>query len=268
MKEDYNRRKVDYHHIHATSKLHFDIFFEVLNISENQNVIDVGGGYGEILLELKKRHPNLNYYYDLLEPSNLQLNKGKEKILNELGSDILQKYIRFTEADLMSFTEENKYDHVIFKMVLHEFSLENKKNALKKAKLLLKENGILTIWRPYLPSHIRDFFSAVILKKDELAGFNIMQKTRYFDSEEQFNALLIEAEIKPVEPVFIFEYLFDTHRRFESELHGNKALYKEWLDFIQDKYHNETTALKNQVKLIIGNSGIYINFQRAIYQYK
>ena len=48
----------------------------------------------------------------------------------------------------------------------------------------------------------------MILKKDELAGFNIMQKTRYFDSEEQFNALLIEAEIKPVEPVFIFAQVF------------------------------------------------------------
>jgi hypothetical protein len=95
-----------------------------------------------------------------------------------------------------------------------------------------------------------------------------MQKTRYFDSEEQFNELLIEAEIKPVEPVFIFEYLFDTHRRFESELHGNTALYNEWLVFIQEKYYNETTELKNQVKLIKGNNGIYINFQRAIYQFK
>jgi hypothetical protein len=86
----------------------------------------------------------------------------------------------------------------------------------------------------------------------------------FFESRE----LLIEADIKPVEPVFIFEYLFDTHRRFESELHGNTTLYKEWLDFIQEIYYNETNALKNQVKLIKGDKGIYINFQRAIYQYK
>ena len=54
MKEDYNRRKVDFNHIHATSNVHFDIFFEILNISENQRVLDIGGGYGEILLEFKK----------------------------------------------------------------------------------------------------------------------------------------------------------------------------------------------------------------------
>ena len=268
MKEDYNRRKVDYHHIHSTSNVHFDIFFEILNISDNQKVIDVGGGYGEILLELRKRNANINFYYDLLEPSILQLNKGKEKILNDISIDAVKKYFQFIDTDLMSFNTEKKYDHVIFKMVLHEFSLENKKSALKKAKLLLNDNGILTIWRPYLPSHIRNFFSAVILKKDELAGFNTMQKTRYFDSEDQFNSLLVEAGIKPVEPVFIFEYLFDTYRRFESELHGNTALYKEWLEFIQEIYYNESNALKNQVKLIKGDKGIYINFQRAIYQYK
>lgn len=62
MKEDYNRRKVDYHHIHATSELHFDIFFEILNITSNQNVIDIGGGYGEILLEFKKRHTHPAFF--------------------------------------------------------------------------------------------------------------------------------------------------------------------------------------------------------------
>lgn len=51
-------------------------------------------------------------------------------------------------------------------------------------------------------------------------------------------------------------------------MHGNTALYKEWLEFIQEIYYNETKALKNQVKLIKGDKGIYINFQRAIYQYK
>ena len=77
----------------------------------------------------------------------------------------------------------------------------------------------------------------------------ILKSLRSFHSEESVISIL-KQEIKNIEILY------------------NKALYKEWLDFIQEKYHNETTALKNQVKLIIGNSGIYINFQRAIYQYK
>ncbi len=72
MQEDYNRRKVDYHHIHATSNVHFYIFFEILNISDNQKVIDVGGGYGEILLELRKRNANINFYKSIMTLSQIK----------------------------------------------------------------------------------------------------------------------------------------------------------------------------------------------------
>lgn len=267
MKEDYNRRKVDYHHIHATSEVHFDIFFEILNISENQNVIDIGGGYGEILLEFKKRHAHPAFFYDLLEPSPLQLIKGKDKILGVLGTDQMNQYIQFLETDLLSFLPQNKYDHVILKMVLHEFSLTEKVLVVKRAKSMLKNEGKLTIWRPYLPQHIRDFFSAIILKKDELAGYNRMLQTRYFESEEQFKDILIQADIRPLEPLFIFEYLFDTSRRFESEFSGNSSLYIKWLHFIKEKYESETEELRNHIKLVKGANGFYLNFQRAIYQF-
>jgi ubiquinone/menaquinone biosynthesis C-methylase UbiE len=267
MKEKYDSRMVEYHHIHATSETQFDIFFQILNISENQKVIDIGGGNGEIILELKKRHPNLNFYYNLLEPSNLQLIKGKELITKTLGSEHCQKYIQFLEVDLFSFNSETKYDHIILKMVFQEFSLANKISALKKAKSMLNEDGKLTLWRPYLQKNTRDFFSAVILKKDELANYNYLLQPTYFESEEQFKELLIEANIIPSKPIFIFEYLFDTFRRFESEFLGNQELYQRWLDFIQESYEKEHNDLKNQIKLVRGDNRIYINFQRAIYQF-
>jgi len=267
MKEDYNRRKVDFNHIHATSNVHFDIFFEILNISENQRVLDIGGGYGEILLEFKKRHVHPIFYYDLLDSSTLQLITGKEKILNVLDSKQTNQYIQFLEFDLFSFIPKTTYDHVILKMVLHEFSLTDKVSVIKKAKSMLGEKGKLTIWRPYLPHYVRDFFSAIILKKDELAGYHLMLQTRYFESEEEFKEILIQADINPSEPKFIFEYLFDTSRRFESEFSGNSSLYFNWINFILEKYESESTELKKQVKLVKSSNGLYINFQRAIYQF-
>jgi ubiquinone/menaquinone biosynthesis C-methylase UbiE len=268
MKEDYNRRNVDYQHIHNTSRIHFDIFYEILNIKSNQKVIDIGGGYGELFLELKKRQENLTYYYDLLEPSHLQIEKGKKRIYQNIGQEQTRQYIQFFETDLFSFQPKGTYDHVILKMVLHEFSLADKAQAIKKATLLLNETGKLTIWRPYLPGNVRDFFSAVILKKDNLAGYNEMMQTRYFDSEEQFRTVLMEAGLTYKEPTFIIEYLLDTSNRFDAEFHGNQALYNLWLDFIQAEYDKADDSLKKQVKLIIGNQGIFINFQRAIYQFQ
>lgn len=94
-----------------------------------------------------------------------------------------------------------------------------------------------------------------------------MLQPTYFETEEQFKELLIEANIIPSKPIFIFEYLFDTFRRFESEFLGNQELYQRWLDFIQESYEKEHNDLKNQIKLVKGDNRIYINFQRAIYQF-
>jgi ubiquinone/menaquinone biosynthesis C-methylase UbiE len=267
MAVDYNRRRVDYNHIHATPKEHYDILFELMKIMDHQSVMDIGGGYGEILLEFKKRYAPIKFFYDLLEPSRLQILKGRERISHEFGKEHTNRYVRFIETDFLSLIPEKNYDHVILKMVFHEFNLDDKVSALKKAKSLCKEDGKLTIWRPYLPQHIRDFFSAIMLKKDELAGYQLLRES-CFESENQFKEILVQADLPVLEPVFIFEYIFDSFRRFESEFSGNQEIYQKWLDFIEEIYDAGDKDLKNQVKLVRGSNGIYLNFQRGIYQFQ
>lgn len=80
MTEDYMRRDVNFNTIHATNEKHFDIFFEILNIKEGHRVLDIGGGYGEVAFEFYKRNKDISYHYHLLEPSEFQINKGKNYI--------------------------------------------------------------------------------------------------------------------------------------------------------------------------------------------
>jgi ubiquinone/menaquinone biosynthesis C-methylase UbiE len=271
MTEEYMRRDVNFNTIHATNEKHFDIFFEILNIKEGQRLLDIGGGYGEIAFEFYKRNKDINYYYYLLDPSEFQVNKGKEFIKKSINDQFYNDKATFIINDFLQFKTVEKYDQIILKMVLQYFSLEEQLMVLKKAKSLLSEKGKITIWRPFLTEYVADFFSIVILKKDELAYFNQMKNKIYFCSEKEFKNLMLEADLLKnnvnTEPTFVFEYLLDTSARFHPEFRGNTDLYEEWLSIIEKEYLLTDQKTKEIIKLLKTKNGIILNFQRAIYQF-
>lgn len=271
MTEDYQRRDVNFTTIHSTNEKHFDIFFEILEIKEGDHLLDVGGGYGELALEFFKRDKDKNYHYNLLEPSEFQINKGKNLIQKTTSDYFYKNRVSFIHNDFLNFKTDEKYDHIILKMVLQYFTLEEQLLVLKKAKSLLSEKGKITIWRPFLTDYVSDFFSFVILKKDELAYFNQMKNKIYFSSEKEFNDLLLEAGMLKnnvnIEPTFVFEYLLDTSARFHPEFKGNINLYEEWLSLIEKEYLITDKKTKEIVKLLKTKNGFIINFQRAIYKF-
>ena len=271
MTEEYMRRDVNFNTIHATNEKHFDIFFEILNINEGQRLLDIGGGYGEIAFEFFKRNKDTSYYYHLLDTSEFQVNKGKAFIKNNINDYFFYNNASYIVNDFLQFNTTEKYDHIILKMVLQYFSLNDQLLVLKKAKSLLSENGKIYIWRPFLTDYVADFFSFVILKKDELAYFNQMKNKIYFCSEKEFKNLILEADLLQnnvnTEPTFVFEYLLDTSARFHPEFKGNIDLYEEWLSFIEKEYLLTDYKTKELVKLLKTKNGIILNFQRAIYQF-
>lgn len=271
MTEDYQRRDVNFNAIHATNEKHFDIFFEILHIKEGQRLLDIGGGYGEVASEFYKRYREINYRYNLLEPSEFQLNKGKDYIHKNTSEHFYKNMTSFIHDDFLHFKTEEKYDHIILKMVLQYFTLEEQLLVLKKSKSLLSKIGKITIWVPFLTEYVSDFFSFVIQKKDELAYFNQMKNKIYFCSEIEFEHLLLEAELiqdgAQIEPTFVFEYLLDTSARFHPEFKSNIDLYEQWLSLIESQYVLTDKKTKEHVKLLKTKNGIILNFQRAIYQY-
>jgi ubiquinone/menaquinone biosynthesis C-methylase UbiE len=270
MTEDYQRRDVNFTTIHATNEKHYDIFFEILQIKEGDRMLDIGGGYGELASEFFKRDSDINYHYNLLEPSEFQINKGKYFIQKNTSDYFYKNRVSFIQNDFLKFNTEEKFDHIVLKMVLQYFTLEEQLLVLKKAKSLLSEKGKITIWRPFLIEYVSDFFSFVILKKDELAYFNQMKNKIYFSSENEFKHMMLEADLLQnnvnIEPTFVFEYLLDTSARFHPEFNGNIDLYEKWLSLIENEYLLTDRKTKEIVKLLRTNTGFIINFQRAIYK--
>lgn len=271
MTEDYMRRDVNFNVIHATNEKHFDIFFEILNLKDGQKILDIGGGYGEVAFEFYKRNKEINYHYNLLEPSAFQINKGKDYIQKNINDHSFNGKVTFIKNDFLQFNTNEKYDHIILKMVLQYFTSEDQLLVLKKSKSLLSDDGKITIWRPFLTEHVSDFFSFIILKKDELAYYNQMKNKINFSSEIEFKALLLSAglvqNIADAEPKFVFEYLLDTSARFQPEFKGNMDSYLEWISFIENLYFLSDKKTRELVKLLKTKNGIILNFQRAIYQF-
>jgi ubiquinone/menaquinone biosynthesis C-methylase UbiE len=112
MTEDYMRRDVNFNTIHATNEKHFDIFFEILEIKEGDHLLDVGGGYGELASEFFKRDKDINYHYNLLEPSKFQINKGKYFIQKATSDYFYKNRVSFIHNDFLKFNTDEKYENM------------------------------------------------------------------------------------------------------------------------------------------------------------
>ena len=57
---------------------------------------------------------------------------------------------------------------------------------------------------------------------------------------------------------------------YTNKLHdmlNDLDMREDIIQFIKEKYESESAELKNQIKLVKGANGFYLNFQRAIYQF-
>ena len=267
MKLDYNQRNVDFSKIHATHPIHFQIFFEIFKSVPHSKVLDIGGGYGSVLLEFFHRFGWPDFQYDILESSELQIKKGLSFLQQLPGYDDFKKYHHYYHSDFLNYpTTPKYYNQILLKMVFHEFSKDLQPKVLKKIVNFLKPGGYLTVWMPYLNNDTQKFFSQVISHKDQYAGFSEMASNRYFAKESEFLDWVKSAGFKVSPPKFIFEYILDTHLRLEPEFNNNVKSYSLWLDQIRKSYGCLDHIIQNQISFLDYNTGIFLRFKRALYQ--
>lgn len=266
---DYNQRNVDFKTIHATSKTHFDIFYEVLHAQPPSSLLDIGGGYGSLLFEYLNRFPNLNFDYNILEASSFQIEKGK-KILAEHRQIQKEKLrIAFLHAEFLTADlPAQKFSHIVLKMVLHEFAKNLQNSVLNKTFELLQDNGIVLVWIPLLKDHDFAFFNAVIKEKDFQAGYLNLSAQRHFCHQKEFIEMAKSAGFSKINLIFNFEYILDTQLRLSSEFNNNEDAYSKWLTHINYLYNNLSSSQQNQIHLLSMPSRIFIQFFRGLYLLK
>jgi SAM-dependent methyltransferase len=262
----YEVRNANYSIVHSESDADFNEFFAMLDIRDGERVIDVGGGYGPIFTRLIEQQPSLRFEYDLLDGGLFQLKKAEERInllLKKIGNNSAVRYLHqdATRLDLQS----GYYDLVICKMFLHEIPKQHKKNLIAKLFDILKPGGRLIAWNPDLNDGDHGFFSSLIRKKDELAGFESMVQNRHFLLNSEMAEMMNEAGFSGFKKLLTFDYHLSTRNRLVEEFAGDNEKLREWNEYILTIAKQLDDNTRKQLRISVSGDDIYINFKRGVF---
>jgi ubiquinone/menaquinone biosynthesis C-methylase UbiE len=262
----YEVRNADYAVVHAESDIDFDQFIAVLDIKDGEKVIDVGGGYGSIFIRLIQRKPHISFKYDLLDGGMFQLKKGEEKIKILLEQFDNSSEVRYLHQDACELTlEEDYYDLVICKMFLHEIPLQLKKKLISDLFTIVRPGGRIVVWNPDLHENDHKFFTSVIRKKDELAGFDSLVQNRHFFLNSDFEKMMLDAGFTNFERMLTFDYHLHTINRLNEEFAGDKEKLKQWNQHILNIAADLDEPTRTDLKIMANEDDVYINFKRGIF---
>lgn len=245
-KDSFDVRIVRYEYIHSIKDEFFDELVKTANPQHGQNILDAGCGYGAVTREILKRAKNKKINCFLADANHTQLLRAKE----ELGKiDAHKSEIKFFIDNLVDTKfEENTFDTIIAKMVIHEIPLKKQQQAIKNAYRILKPNGKLIIWDMALDNDTQHFIQEIIRMKDKLAGFKTLEKNRYFLRFDEIKALLSNAGFKKAKKEYQILSPVITHKRLEQEFGNSKVKLNKWHNFIRKKASETNSIILNKLK--------------------
>lgn len=266
LKNAYEVRNANYAVVHSESEVDFNQFIDALAIKDGENVIDVGGGYGPIFMRLVNRQPEINFNYDLLDGGQFQLKKAEEKISVLLKEKNNHSTVRYMHQDATALDlPDSYYDLVICKMFFHEIPQIYKKSLISKLSDIIKPGGRMVIWNPDLNESDHKFFTSVIKRKDELAGFESMVQNRHFLLNEDMYELLTDAGFTGFKKLLTFDYHLNTINRLDEEFSGDKTKLQLWNEYILQIAEDLDDETRQRLKINAIGDDIYINFKRGIF---
>lgn len=239
MQTSFDKRIVRYEEIHSIRQEHFDTLCSLVNPFKNQNILDLGSGYGACTRELIKHYPNNKFIFTLTDNSEVQLERSKKEIPKIILESNSPSEVIFDSDDITkSKFDDNSFDVIIAKMVIHEINKKDQLSALKEIIRLLKPGGKFIFWDLYLNNDTQSFFQSIITEKDRLCEFETLYKNRYFlTGKEIFNLFTIAGFNGITKEEDIMTPLI-TSNRLKDEFKNDKSLLQKWHSFILDKAKN------------------------------
>ncbi len=264
---DYETRDVDYSLIHGETKDVFSKFVEALHLKTDSTLLDLGGGYGSVLVSILENDPLLAFNYHLLDSSQLQLKKAKKHINNFLKHNQNNATINYIHQNASKMSlPDNSYDVIVCKMFIHEIPLQKKELVFKKIYSALKPGGQVIFWNPDLNKNDHSFYKNTIRKKDELAKFTTLVKNRHFLLTTELVAHLKTAGFTDIKKLFDFNYDLHTSLRLKAEFHDNDEHLKEWNAYILKIAELLSPQLRKNLVLEVKENNIHIRFKRAVFK--
>jgi ubiquinone/menaquinone biosynthesis C-methylase UbiE len=253
-KEGFDVRIVSYEHIHSIKPKDKKALIDAINPKPNEKILDAFCGYGAVGKDCLEREKKLDLYFE--DESGVQIKRAKENLPN------IPKNRFSSNSFIKNDFKKEFFDKVVIKMGLHEIPKKQQLEVSKEAYRILKPDGKLIIWDIMLNKETQKLFQDIIRKKDELAGFDMLVRERYFFREDEFLETMKKAKFSKIKEFHTIDYRFSSKKRLEQELHNSLKRLQELNEFIRKKF---TEKLKKSLKYKDLGDDIQFNIIKKIY---
>ena len=224
-KEGFDKRIVFYEDIHNIKPEDEKALIEAINPKPHEKILDAFCGYGAITKNCLEKEPKSDLW--LNDESEVQIKRARENLPGvPVNHFILGHFLN------VPFPKEH-FDKVVIKMGLHEVPKEEQIEVARKVYQILKPKGKLIVWDIMLQEENQKTVQDIIRKKDELAGFDMLVRERYFFTEDEFLEIMKTAGFSATIPHHVIHYKFSSRKRLESEFHNDKRILDKLNQFIR-----------------------------------
>jgi len=192
-------------------------FIEIIDLTTNDRILDVGSGSGDIAIEIIKKQLQTNLY--LLDLNKQMLNEGKKRLKNE-------KNIQY----FIGNAEKLNFDSNFFDKYTISFCLRNVTKyilSIKEAYRVLKPGGkycclefsspksslISSSYKIY-KSKILPFLGDMVAK-DKNAYKYLSESIDLFPSQDELSKILINCGFENVETINLFNGIVAIHTGYK-----------------------------------------------------
>lgn len=254
MKQGFDVRVVSYEQVHNIQKDDWTAFMKAVNPQPGEVILDGMCGYGACAKGIREITTKTDLYF--LDESTVQIKRAKENFPE------VEDHKFHTEAMENSSFEDGFFDKVVIKMGLHEVPLEDQPKISNEVYRILKPGGKLILWDIMLNDDTQELFQKVIRKKDELAGFEMLVKERYFFREDQFLNHMKNAKFSKVENFHEMIYEFSSINRLHAEFKSDEKTLETFNNYILEVFPEEMKSKLNYKEL---PNDIHFNVLKKVY---
>lgn len=235
--DSFDVRFVRYEYIHTVKDEYLDELYKILNPQPDENILDIGCGYGFVTKQIINRTPSKNLILSLADSNTTQLQRAKDEI-STISNTHKSKIIFYHDNILSTKLPVNTFDKIVAKMIIHEIPLKYQQKAIDNLFKLLKPGGKLIIWDMTLNQDTQKLIQDIIRMKDKLAGFRSLEKNRYFLRLDEICSLLSYSGFSFIKKEYEINSPIITRKRLEQEFNNNELKLAKWHIYIRNRVKN------------------------------